>query len=121
MTDIKIRGFSKRNLLRCEAENGFGHSINAWSLSDWMTALTGEVGEAANIIKKLNRHRDGTRGNSGNDTDRAFLQTNLGDELADIYIYLDLLATAANIDLAQAISNKFEVTSQKIGYEEAAT
>jgi len=47
-----------KNKARCESATGFNHQISDWSLSDWMTALAGEVGEAANIIKKLNRHRD---------------------------------------------------------------
>lgn len=60
---MDLKQFSKRNKRRCEAVTGFNHSIGDWSLSDWMTALTGEVGEAANIVKKLNRHRA-----SGRDT-----------------------------------------------------
>lgn len=114
---MDLTKFSKRNRMRCESSNGFNHSISDWSLSDWMTALTGEVGEAANIIKKLNRHRDGTRGNAETETvDR--LQGELADELADSFIYLDLTAQAAGIDLANAIESKFARTSSKIGYIE---
>lgn len=36
--------------------------INEWSLSDWGVAAAGEMGEALNIIKKLNRERDSTEG-----------------------------------------------------------
>ena len=55
--------FSERNRKRSESPTGFNHKLDSWSLSDWVTALTGEVGEAANVIKKLNRVRDGIRGN----------------------------------------------------------
>jgi NTP pyrophosphatase (non-canonical NTP hydrolase) len=80
-----------------------------------MTALAGEVGEAANIIKKLNRVRDGIPGNRETPDE---LEDALGDELADIAIYLDLLAQAAGFDLERLREAKFRKTSAKIGYKE---
>jgi hypothetical protein len=38
--------FSAINRLRCESPTGFNHALSSWSLSDWMTAMVGEVGEA---------------------------------------------------------------------------
>jgi NTP pyrophosphatase (non-canonical NTP hydrolase) len=108
--------FSERNRQRCESPKGFAHSLSSWSLSDWMTALAGEVGEAANIIKKLNRFRDGIPGNI--ETPRQ-LQSQLAEELADVAIYLDLLAQAAGFDLEKIRNEKFAKTSLKIGYAEA--
>lgn len=107
--------FSERNRLRCESLNGFGHDLSSWSLSDWMVAVAGEVGEAANIIKKLNRCRDGVPGNKESESD---LREMLADEIADAAIYLDLLAQAAGFDLETIRDAKFEKTSQKIGYVE---
>ena len=107
--------FSERNRKRCEASNGFNHHINSWSLSDWMTALTGEVGEAANVIKKLNRIRDGIPGNSET-TEQLWAM--LAEELADVQIYLDLIAQAAGFDLETIRDAKFDKTSKKIGYVE---
>lgn len=104
--------FSERNRERCEAENGFNHPLNSWTLSDWMTATIGELGEAANIIKKLNRHRDGIK----EDIPEWRLRQMLADELADAEIYLDLLFQAAGIHRESAIEQKFLMTSQKIGY-----
>jgi|SRR5882672_7500925 len=75
-----------------------------WTLADWMTALAGEVGEAANIIKKIKR--DGWTPK---------LQVALGKEIADIQLYLPLLARAAHIDLEQETINKFEETSIRFG------
>lgn len=107
--------FSERNKLRCEAPNGFNHKLDSWSLSDWMTATAGELGEAANIIKKLNRVRDGIPGNVETPIQ---LRAALAGELADVLIYLDLLAQAAGFDLEQIRDAKFARTSIKIGYVE---
>jgi NTP pyrophosphatase (non-canonical NTP hydrolase) len=111
---MDISAFSAINRLRCESTNGFNHSLAAWSLSDWFTAVTGELGEAANVAKKLNRVRDGIPGNSESPDE---LRENLADEIADTFIYLDLLAQAAGINLEEAVLQKFKKTSLKIGYE----
>jgi len=77
-----------------------------WSLGDWMVAVSGEVGEAANIIKKI-RRGDFT-------VDEARLD--LADELADVQIYLDILAARAGIDLAEATARKWNAVSKRIGW-----
>jgi NTP pyrophosphatase (non-canonical NTP hydrolase) len=107
--------FSIRNRMRCEAKDGFNHLLNSWSLSDWMTATLGELGEAANIIKKLNRVRDGIPGNKES-ADQ--LNEELADEIADAAIYLDLLAQAAGFDLEKIRDAKFAKKSKEIGYVE---
>jgi len=107
--------FSERNKLRCESPTGFNHKLDSWSLSDWMTAVTGEVGEAANIIKKLNRVRDEIPGNTETFEQ---LDERLKEELADVAIYLDLLAQVAGFDLETIREEKFAKTSRKIGYKE---
>ena len=112
---MDMRAFSKRNKLRCESSTGFNHSLSSWSASDWMTAMVGEVGEAANVVKKLNRVRDGIPGNV--ETPQA-LTSQLGEELADVYIYLDLLCQSIGVNLADEIEEKFQKTSRKIGYQE---
>lgn len=110
---MNINDFSMLNRRRCEAPNGFNHRLGDWTLSDWMTATTGELGEAANIIKKLNRIRDGI---PGNDKTEDELRAQLADEIADTYTYLDLLAQAAGIDLQEAVIRKFIQVSERIGY-----
>ncbi len=107
--------FSERNLRRCESPKGFNHKLNSWTLSDWMTATAGELGEAANVIKKLNRIRDNVRGNS-----KTYKQLNkqLAEEIADTAIYLDLLSQAAGFDLEKIREKKFLKKSKKLGYEE---
>ncbi|WP_281931047.1 hypothetical protein [Roseibium album] len=109
---MDLREFSRTNLRRCEDPDGFNQPVNDWTLSDWFTALSGELGEAANVAKKLNRERDGIPGNS--ETPEQLRQM-LADELADTFIYLDLLAQSEGIDLSQAVPAKFNRTSDKVG------
>lgn len=52
---MDMKAFSDENVARCVAPNGFNHPLDGWSLSDWMVATMGELGEAANVLKKLNR------------------------------------------------------------------
>lgn len=111
---MHMRDFAVFNRRRCEAAGGFDQPIETWTLSDWFTATMGELGEAANVAKKLNRVRDGITGNSETPEQ---LQQMLGEELADTFIYLDLLAQAAGVDLQDAVIAKFNKTSEKIGYK----
>lgn len=110
---MDFKTFSQANRTRCEHPEGFAHKLQDWSLSDWFTATLGELGEAANIAKKLNRYRDGIKGNSESLEE---LRAKLADEVADTFIYLDLLAQAAGFDLEEAVRDKFNRTSRKIGY-----
>lgn len=80
-----------------------------------MTATIGEIGEAANLIKKLNRCRDGI---PGNDKSEWQILNELGDELADAAIYLDLLTQACGYNPEKIREHKFAKTSAKIGYTE---
>ncbi len=116
-----LRNFSRRNRQRCESPEGFNHQLNSWSLSDWMTATLGELGEAANVVKKLNRVRDGIPGNTLTEVQ---LCEQLKEELADTACYLDLLAQAAGFDLEEIREAKFQKVSQRMGYfeeQESAT
>lgn len=70
--------------------------------------LAGETGEACNIIKKLERERLGINGS------RATVEQ-LAEELADIVICVDLVAMDKGIDLDEAVKQKFNKTSEKVG------
>ena len=72
------------------------------------TELAGEVGEACNVVKKLERERLGIRGS------RATKEL-LAEELADVIICVDLLAMEFGIDLGEAVRGKFNATSEKYG------
>lgn len=104
--------FSRVNRMRCESPTGFNHTLDSWSLSDWITATVGELGEAANIAKKLNRVRDGIPGNKETEAE---LRAALRDELADVFIYLDLTCASQGFSLEEAVRDKFNRTSRKLG------
>lgn len=70
--------------------------------------LAGEIGEACNVIKKLERERMGIRGSR--DT-----VDHLAEELADVVICVDLLAMHYGVDLDAAVARKFNATSEKVG------
>lgn len=110
---MNFKEFSRLNRERCESPEGFNHALDSWSMSDWFMATMGELGEAANVGKKLNRVRDGIPGN--NETPEE-LREKLRRELADTLIYLDLLAQSQGIDLSDAVVETFDAKSDKIGY-----
>ncbi len=82
-----------------------------WTLADWSNALAGEVGEVCNVVKKLRRPHLGT---VGNDFDAAHYTAQLGSEIGDVLIYLDLLAKAAGLDLAECAQRAFNEKSAKL-------
>jgi NTP pyrophosphatase (non-canonical NTP hydrolase) len=89
--------------------------LESWSLSDWAVALAGETGELCNVVKKMNRVRDGLVGNKEMARDLHFA---LGDEIADVFIYLDLFARRAGFNLEDVVRKKFNETSERFGFPE---
>lgn len=79
-----------------------------WSPGDWMTAVTGEVGELAGLLKSYRR---------GDYTSEELhlLSEKIGNEAADIVTYLDILCSQFNIDLGDAVAAKFNVVSHRVG------
>lgn len=110
---LTFAGFRDANVQRCV--NGFNHALESWTCSDWFTATMGELGEAANVAKKLNRIRDGLAGANAAHEIEEYLRNELAKEIADTFIYLDLLAASEGIDLAEAVPAKFNATSEKLG------
>lgn len=82
---------------------------SGWTLADWIVALTGEVGEMANVAKKIRRGSDMTKGMSQDQLKEA-----LAAELADIQCYLVLVADSAGVDLADATVRKFNEVSGRV-------
>ena len=76
-----------------------------WSLAEWMNAVSGELGEAANIIKKVRR----------GDLTLEQAKPMLAEEFADIVTYLDITAAQAGINLGEATINKFNKVSKRVG------
>ena len=114
---MTFKEFSEANRTRCESSRGFNHKLDSWSLSDWMTALVGEVGEAANVVKKLNRVHDGITGNKESEE---MLRVQLRRELGDAFVYLDLMCQAIGFYVVDAALEVFEAKSREIGYDPSA-
>jgi NTP pyrophosphatase (non-canonical NTP hydrolase) len=80
------------------------HGLYEWSPTDWGCALAGETGELCNKLKKLRRGEP--------------IQTQeIANEIADVQIYLDLLAQRLKINLGQATVDKFNRKSREVGSE----
>lgn len=77
-------------------------------LSFFGNELAGEVGEACNKIKKLERERLGLRGSRTTHEE-------LMDELADVVIVASIIAGKIGGDLETAIVQKFNETSKENG------
>lgn len=110
---LTFQEFSVENRARCEHPQGFKHPLSGWSTSDWMTAMVGDVGEAANVVKKLNRYRDGVPGNK---VPREELVEQLRKELGDVFVYLDLMAQSLGFNIGDAAVEVFDAKSTEIGY-----
>jgi NTP pyrophosphatase (non-canonical NTP hydrolase) len=76
-----------------------------WSPADWMTASVGELGELANIMKKVRR----------GDLTIDEARPEMAKELADVVTYLDILAKQLDIDLGEAVREKFNEVSRRVG------
>lgn len=115
MTHLSLARLRAANLARQQSYPAYN-----WDLDVWVVALGGEVGEALNVIKKLRRDADGIPGNTKS---RAELLVDLGDEIADAVIYLDLLMSAAELSFLPSLH--FDVTLDEAlmiaeaGYAEA--
>lgn len=91
-----------------------------WSPAQWLQAVVGELGEFANIRKKFER----------GDLTREQYETEARKELADVTIYLDILAKRCldgvfcgrvtevhptGVDLGRAVIDKFNEVSERVG------
>ncbi len=107
---------SRTNAERCTE---WHQDMHPWTGADWSNAMAGEAGEACNVVKKLRRletkmRDDGTR---PEEQDPMRLRDKLADEIADTFLYLDLLATHYGIDVPAAIISKFNRVSEERGFE----
>jgi NTP pyrophosphatase (non-canonical NTP hydrolase) len=111
MSNLTFKELRKANLARLpkfkDKHGRIAHSDplgKDWSPAQWLQAVTGEIGEYANIRKKFER---------GDITEGQF-QIEAAKELADVAIYLDILAFQVNVDLGQAIEDKFNEVSERV-------
>ena len=85
------------NVKRLESTPKFQPCID-WTPSQWLQAVVGELGELANEMKKVDR---GDYINMPIDG-QSEVQQKLRHEIADVQVYLDLLADKLGIDLGSA-------------------
>jgi len=90
----------EKNVKRCKE---VFKTCDDWSLADWMNATLGELGELANILKKVKR----------GDFTLESVKEEIAKEIADVATYLDLLAANAGVDLGSAIVQKFNEVSDR--------
>jgi len=109
---LKFSDLRQANLKRLpQFKNGKGEIAHPdgdgsnWSLGEWCNAVTGELGEAANVIKKIQR----------GDFTLEEVREDLGKEFADVITYMDILASRAGVDLGEAVVSKFNEVSDRVG------
>jgi NTP pyrophosphatase (non-canonical NTP hydrolase) len=95
--------------------------LDDWSVLEWAGAMCGEAGEAANVAKKLIRLYHGMKDNTpvGKEEGQLeFLREKLGQEIADTFLYLILLAAKEKINLYPVIAETFNKKSKEYGFPE---
>lgn len=92
MTDIPLTfaRLHEVNVARCSQWHpGFPKVSHDWVGTDWSNAMAGEMGETCNVVKKLRRIDVGLPGSK--DPELHVLLADLGEEIADTLVYLDLV------------------------------
>jgi len=126
---MNLKKFSRVNLERCTAPDGFGHSLTSWSEAEWTNAMAGEFGEvleqicnlgaaigkASNLAKKIIRHRDDVAGNVKiDDRDLPNLRQRIALEVADVVIYADLTMQRLGYDTSTVVAEVFNRKSDEL-------
>lgn len=88
-----------------------------WLDERWVTAITGELGEMANNVKKLFRAQDGCVGILKGETIDG-LQSEIDREWADVMIYMLAYAAYRHIRPTAMIRAMFNAKSEQLGFEE---
>lgn len=124
MNSLKFQDLRQANIKRIplfkDAQGRVCHNADGsdWTLGEWCNAITGELGEAANLIKKV-RRGDVTlddeievKGHG-----RITVRHALALEYADVACYLDILAFRTGVDLGEAVREKFNFISERVGVD----
>lgn len=118
-TELTLKKINTINKRRCKRWHDSG--IDNWSISDWAVAMAGEAGEICNAVKKLNRLRDNlpSKNDPGRQIDTvAEAKEKIGEEIADTFLYLDLLAIRLGLNMEKEIIKKFNAVSKKYNFPE---
>ena len=120
MSSLTFNDLREANTTRC---NEHFHALDAWSGAEWGNAMAGEYGEVAedllqvvlkfmstlkacDTLKKALRQLE-------TDEDFGKLRSRLSLELADVITYADLIAARFDINLGEAVKEKFNEVSDK--------
>ena len=112
--DLTFRSVSEINRTRATRWHPGFPDDEEWNKADWSNAMCGEAGEPANVIKKIRRWESGHHGVG--DPSQGELLAMASAEIADVFLYLDLLATKLGVDIGAAIVDKFNVVSDRQGW-----
>lgn len=74
-----------------------------WTPQTWALALAGEAGEVAGAV--LGKFEQG----------KPITLDDIGDEIADVVLYADLLAQRLGLSLEDVVRRKFNRVSERIG------
>ena len=106
---INFADLRNANLKRLE-EFGHGGLEDGWNEAEWGCAVAGEVGELCNILKKMIRQ-------APDDPPIMRLRQLAASEIADVAIYLDLVAAKLDLNLSYIIQKKFNEVSEMRGMQ----
>jgi len=108
--ELTFSEFSKFNRERCASPAGFNEPLDEgspWTLVHWALQVTAEAGELA----------DAVTGVTGLKKRKAHLTAaDVGEEIADIIAYCDLLAAKLGLNLADIVLRKFNKVSARLNY-----
>ena len=96
MKPLNFRQLRKANFKRSQT----AFNVENWSPLEFGGAMAGECGEACNLLKKLKRG------------EKVPLK-DIAHELADVVVYADLTAAYLDIDLGEAVREKFNIVSKR--------
>jgi NTP pyrophosphatase (non-canonical NTP hydrolase) len=116
---LTFAAVTEANVARCDRWHKGG--LSDWNVPDWAVAMAGEAGEVCNAVKKLRRVEDDIANISDPDrqlSTRAEAIAKIGEEIADTFLYLNLLAVRLNLDLPTEVIKKFNATSERYGFPE---
>lgn len=106
MAELSFRKL--REVSQARQREWYGDKMGSITLSYRGNELAGEVGEACNIIKKIEREQMGVGGSRAT-------PEQLAEELGDVVLCVELIAAQLGIDLAAAVISKFNKTSAAYG------
>jgi NTP pyrophosphatase (non-canonical NTP hydrolase) len=99
-----LRAANQRRLPGFKNARGETTDHTTWTANDWLTAVAGELGELANLLKKIRR----------GDFTLEDVRDDVANELADVQTYLDILAASLHVNLGRATIAKFNAVSRRV-------